>query len=168
MTWLRPFFVFRSTTIVIVVIVTIVLLAAVVGAVVIVLKMNAASGSGAHGGPAGFENPMYGSPDISGSPQANASGYMDVSAGQPGMYAEPGTRASTSFWTISPGFPSPAPLLPRRAACSTWWPCVWNADLVRAIRCHGRFPPSGTPNVNVGASGYMDVSANANDFEEDV
>ena len=97
MTWLRPFFVFRSTTIVIVVIVTIVLLAAVVGAVVIVLKMNAASGSGTHGGPAGFENPMYGSPDISGSPQANASGYMDVSAGQPGMYAEPGTRASTSF-----------------------------------------------------------------------
>ena len=33
-----------------------------------------------------------------------------------------------TFWTISPALLSPLPSLPRCAACSTLWPCVWNAD----------------------------------------
>ena len=33
-----------------------------------------------------------------------------------------------SFRTMSRVLPSPAPPLTRRAPCSTWWPCGWNAD----------------------------------------
>ena len=39
-----------------------------------------------------------------------------------------GTRTSTSFWAISHVFPSPAPPLKRRAACSPWCPRAWGAD----------------------------------------
>ena len=54
-----------------------------------------------------------------------------IAAGKPAecvLLDGAGTWASTSFWTISRVSLSPVPSLPRCAACSTWWPCVWNAD----------------------------------------
>ena len=66
-----------------------------------------------------------------------ASGPLDVMItewnimqpiGPPAWQLVQGTRASTSFWRSPRGCLSSAPPHTRWVVCSTWWPCVWDAD----------------------------------------
>ena len=45
---------------------------------------------------------------------------------------------------FGPSPPPPRIPQPCAIACSTWWPCGWNADGCLQPRCCGRFTPSGS------------------------
>ena len=101
-----------SSAIIATVVIAVVLLAVIISAAVFMVSKNKAMAGTARGqAKAGFENPLYGSPNQAHShgpanPTGQSSGYMDVPATHPtgGVYGTPGQVATavTGYMDVSP------------------------------------------------------------------